>query len=168
MNTVLVVVHLFLALSLVGLILIQHGKGADAGAAFGSGASATVFGSKGSANFLSRTTGILALLFFVTSMALAAVALRASKDQVGLMEQAVEETAAPSAPVETDVPGLPGASGQPAANDVPAMPGGNSASADVPGDAVPAMPSEATDPVVDVQEAVAPADVPGVPVEKAE
>ena len=70
MESVLVVVHLFLAIGLVGLILIQHGKGADMGAAFGSGASASVFGARGASNFLSRTTGILAALFFVTSLAL--------------------------------------------------------------------------------------------------
>ncbi len=67
MQTILIVVHLFIALGLIGLVLIQHGKGADAGAAFGSGASATVFGASGSANFLSRTTGILAAAFFITS-----------------------------------------------------------------------------------------------------
>ncbi len=69
METILTVLHLFLAIGLVGLVLIQHGKGADAGAAFGSGASATVFGSQGSANFLSRATAIFAALFFATSLA---------------------------------------------------------------------------------------------------
>ncbi len=69
--TILVVVQVVVAISLVGLILIQHGKGADAGAAFGSGASGTVFGSQGSANFLSRTTAALATVFFVVSLSLA-------------------------------------------------------------------------------------------------
>ncbi|MGB0238309.1 MAG: preprotein translocase subunit SecG [Cycloclasticus sp.] len=64
-------VHVLIAALMIGLILIQHGKGADAGAAFGSGASGTVFGSKGSASFLSRSTAILAALFFSTSLALA-------------------------------------------------------------------------------------------------
>jgi preprotein translocase subunit SecG len=64
MQTILVVLHLFLAIGIVTLVLLQHGKGADAGAAFGSGASATVFGAQGSANFLSRSTAILATLFF--------------------------------------------------------------------------------------------------------
>jgi preprotein translocase subunit SecG len=63
--------HVLLSIGLVGLILIQHGKGADAGAAFGSGASSTVFGSQGSASFLSRTTAILATLFFISSLILA-------------------------------------------------------------------------------------------------
>jgi len=64
MQTILTVFHLFLAIGLIGLILIQHGRGADAGAAFGSGASATVFGARGSGSFLSRTTAILAIAFF--------------------------------------------------------------------------------------------------------
>lgn len=71
MYTILVVVQVLVAVSLVGLILIQHGKGADAGAAFGSGASGTVFGSRGSANFLSRSTAWLATVFFCVSLALA-------------------------------------------------------------------------------------------------
>lgn len=69
--TILVVVQVVVALSLIGLILVQHGKGADAGAAFGSGASGTVFGAQGSANFLSRATAALAAVFFALSLALA-------------------------------------------------------------------------------------------------
>lgn len=68
---ILLVVQVVLALGLVGLVLIQHGKGADAGAAFGSGASSTVFGARGSANFLSRVTAVLATLFFINSLGLA-------------------------------------------------------------------------------------------------
>mgnify|MGYP003572980289 CR=1 FL=1 len=71
MQTILTILHLFLALGLIGMVLMQHGKGADAGAAFGSGASGTVFGAQGAANFLSRSTAVLATLFFVTSLALA-------------------------------------------------------------------------------------------------
>lgn len=71
MYTILVVVQVVVALGLVGLILLQHGKGADAGAAFGSGASGTVFGSRGSANFMSRSTAWLATIFFIVSLALA-------------------------------------------------------------------------------------------------
>jgi preprotein translocase subunit SecG len=70
-NSILLVVQVLLSISLIGLILIQHGKGADAGAAFGSGASATVFGAKGSGTFLSKMTTMLAILFFVVCMALA-------------------------------------------------------------------------------------------------
>lgn len=69
--TILVVIQVLIAISLIGLILIQHGKGADAGAAFGSGASGTVFGSQGSANFLSRATAALAAVFFAVSLSLA-------------------------------------------------------------------------------------------------
>ncbi|MDF1822615.1 MAG: preprotein translocase subunit SecG [Alcanivoracaceae bacterium] len=71
MDILLHVAHVLTALGLIGLILIQHGKGADAGASFGGGSSQTVFGSAGSANFLTRATAVLAALFFVTSMGLA-------------------------------------------------------------------------------------------------
>ncbi|MEM6641128.1 MAG: preprotein translocase subunit SecG [Pseudomonadota bacterium] len=71
LNSIIIFVHLFLAAAIIGLILLQQGKGADAGAAFGAGASGTVFGAKGSASFLSRTTAILATAFFGTSLTLA-------------------------------------------------------------------------------------------------
>jgi preprotein translocase subunit SecG len=71
LNTFVMIVHLFLAVGIIGLVLIQRGKGADAGAGFGAGASGTVFGARGSANFLSRTTAIFATLFFATSLMLA-------------------------------------------------------------------------------------------------
>ncbi|MDO8891640.1 MAG: preprotein translocase subunit SecG [Sulfurimicrobium sp.] len=70
METVVWIVHVVVALGVVGLVLMQHGKGADMGAAFGSGASGSLFGSTGSANFLSRATAVLATVFFVTSMTL--------------------------------------------------------------------------------------------------
>jgi preprotein translocase subunit SecG len=70
-HDIIVIFHIFLCVGLIGLILIQHGKGADAGAAFGSGASATVFGSQGSGSFLTRTTAVLATTFFITSLTLA-------------------------------------------------------------------------------------------------
>ena len=74
METVILIVHVLVALGLIGLIMLQQGKGADTGASFGSGASQTVFGSSGSGNFLSRTTAILAAVFFVTSVSLAMLA----------------------------------------------------------------------------------------------
>jgi preprotein translocase subunit SecG len=94
MQTILTIAHLVLALGLIGLILIQHGKGADAGAAFGSGASATVFGAQGSGNFLSRSTAILAALFFITSVVLAYYAAQVTEprglmDDVAVPEQSV-------------------------------------------------------------------------------
>ncbi|MBK1647678.1 preprotein translocase subunit SecG [Rhabdochromatium marinum] len=85
MQTILTILHLLLAIGLIGLILIQHGKGADAGAAFGSGASATVFGAQGSGNFLSRSTAILATAFFLTSIALAYYATKV-EEPAGLMD----------------------------------------------------------------------------------
>jgi preprotein translocase subunit SecG len=70
METFVLVIHVLTALAIVGLVLLQHGKGADVGAAFGSGASGSLFGASGSANFLSRTTAILAVVFFLTSLGL--------------------------------------------------------------------------------------------------
>ncbi|KUM54478.1 preprotein translocase subunit SecG [Rheinheimera sp. EpRS3] len=70
MYEVLIVVYLLVAIALIGLVLIQHGKGADMGAAFGAGASATVFGSSGTGNFLTKTTTVLATIFFVLSIVL--------------------------------------------------------------------------------------------------
>jgi len=107
MQTILVVVHLFLALGLIGLVLMQHGKGADAGAAFGSGASGTVFGASGAANFLSRATALLATLFFVTSLALAWYAMQTT-EQVGLMEAPQVTTPAPTKVEANEVPVIPG------------------------------------------------------------
>ena len=69
--TLLIVVHVLIALAIIGLVLIQHGKGADMGSGFGGGASGSLFGATGSANFLSRTTAVLAAIFFILSLALA-------------------------------------------------------------------------------------------------
>ena len=72
-NSLLSVAQVLLSVSLIALVLMQHGKGADAGAAFGSGASASVFGARGSGNFLSKATGIIATLFFIVCLSLAYV-----------------------------------------------------------------------------------------------
>jgi preprotein translocase subunit SecG len=69
-ETIVWVVHLLTAIALCGLVLVQHGKGADMGAAFGSGSAGSLFGSSGSANFLSRSTAVAATLFFITSLTL--------------------------------------------------------------------------------------------------
>lgn len=74
LNALLLVAQVLLSISLIALVLLQHGKGADAGAAFGSGASATVFGAKGSGNFLTKATSIIATLFFITCLSLAYLA----------------------------------------------------------------------------------------------
>jgi preprotein translocase subunit SecG len=86
MQATLMVVHILLALVLIGLILLQHGRGADAGAAFGSGASATVFGARGSGSFMSRLTTILAIAFFANSLALAYLSAQAEQAP-GLMDR---------------------------------------------------------------------------------
>ena len=101
MYTALVVIQVLAAVALVGLILIQHGKGADAGAAFGSGASGTVFGSRGSANFLSRATAWLATVFFSVSLALAYL-VHGQRDVTSVTEQA-----APAAATAPAVPAAP-------------------------------------------------------------
>ena len=80
------VVHVVVALGIIGLVLLQHGKGADVGAAFGSGASGSVFGATGSANFLSRATAILAVIFFSTSLGLAYLATHKPKTGGSIMQ----------------------------------------------------------------------------------
>lgn len=106
MYTVLVIVQVLTAVGLVGLILLQHGKGADAGAAFGSGASGTVFGSRGSANFLSRATAWLATVFFAVSLALAYLVHgeREAASVIDRVQPAATEEAAPANPAETATP----------------------------------------------------------------
>jgi preprotein translocase subunit SecG len=106
--TVLLIAHVFIALLLIGVVLLQHGKGADAGAAFGSGASSTVFGSRGSANFLSRSTAVLATIFFLTSLALAYMARDVSGTPDSVVERAAQQAPAgePAAqPVEQEATG---------------------------------------------------------------
>ena len=90
MQPMLLIAHVFMALTLIALILLQHGKGADAGAAFGSGGSSTMFGARGAASFLTRCTAVLAVLFFSNSMGLAYLASR-SMDQTSLMDQPMME-----------------------------------------------------------------------------
>jgi preprotein translocase subunit SecG len=95
MYTILVVVQVLVAISLIALVLIQHGKGADAGAAFGSGASGTVFGARGSANFLSTATAWLAAAFFAISLAIAYF-VNARSEGESLVDQAVPAVTAPA------------------------------------------------------------------------
>lgn len=106
LETVIIVVHLVVAIGVVGFVLIQQGKGADAGASFGSGASGTVFGSQGSSNFLSRFTAILAAVFFATSLGLAFYAKdRANAiSQLGLPDPAVLEVKAQEPSLLEDIP----------------------------------------------------------------
>ena len=88
---VLIVVHVLIALAIIGLVLLQHGKGADMGSGFGGGASGSLFGATGSANFLSRMTGVLATLFFVLSLGLAYLATNKPKASGGVMESVKEQ-----------------------------------------------------------------------------
>lgn len=92
-HTVVLIVHVVIGAMIIGLVLVQRGKGAETGAAFGSGASATVFGAKGSANFLSRSTAVLATLFFVTSLGLAYLG-----SQRPVAKSVVEQTSVPGTP----------------------------------------------------------------------
>lgn len=123
LETVVVVLHLLAALCLVVLVLLQQGKGADAGASFGAGASATVFGSQGSATFLSRVTAILAAAFFISSLGLAYFA-KEKADQLsraGLPDPAVLEVPQ-QRPAVDDVPVLEEQPASQPADDVPEAP----------------------------------------------
>ncbi len=97
-------IQIIVAIAMVGLILLQHGKGADAGASFGSGASGTVFGAAGSANFLTRATAVLTAIFFATSLLLAIQARKIETDQRRLDVSEIEtETATPALePIATE------------------------------------------------------------------
>lgn len=111
--TFIVVVQVVSALAIIGLVLIQHGKGADMGAAFGSGASGSLFGATGSSNFLSKSTGIAAAIFFGATLALAFVGNKRAGTADGVMENLPASTvptvpAAPSAPAAAGgVPAVP-------------------------------------------------------------
>jgi preprotein translocase subunit SecG len=110
-ETLILVAHLLVAIGICGFVLLQHGKGADMGAAFGSGASGSVFGAAGSANFLSRTTAVLAAVFFATSLGLTWFATTRGVSQ-GVMQQGIVEKMAPKAadvPKASDVPTAPSA-----------------------------------------------------------
>ena len=133
LETLLLVVHVGVAVAIIGLVLIQHGKGADAGAAFGSGASQTVFGSQGSSSFLTRSTAILATVFFLTSLTLAYLAANTGEERsvTEVMAPAADEPLGSDLPmppmdeVPSDVPSVPSmpesSTDQPAASDVPVV-----------------------------------------------
>ena len=110
LQTVLLILHVLVALAICGFVLLQHGKGADMGAAFGSGSSGSLFGAAGSANFLSRTTAILAAVFFASSLGLTWFAA-SHGGPTGAMPQGVMEKMAPKI---SDVPAAPGSLPAPA------------------------------------------------------
>ncbi|UCD69982.1 MAG: preprotein translocase subunit SecG [Betaproteobacteria bacterium] len=96
MSLVVLIIHVLAAAGIIGLVLMQHGKGADMGAAFGSGSAGSLFGASGSANFLSRSTSVFAVIFFVTSMGLSYLSFEKSSS-VGVMSS-------DQLPVSSDVP----------------------------------------------------------------
>lgn len=98
MEVLIEILHVLAAVCVIGLVLLQHGKGADMGAAFGSGASGSVFGSSGSANFLSRATAALAAVFFITSLSLTYISSHKTKS-TGVMESH-KTLVQPAAPVD--------------------------------------------------------------------
>jgi preprotein translocase subunit SecG len=102
LHTAAIVFHVLIATGIVGLVLLQRGKGADAGAGFGAGASGTVFGARGSASFLSRTTATLAALFFATSLALAYLSGNQPDTATSVVDRA--QTQSSEAPALPDAP----------------------------------------------------------------
>ncbi|CAK0780605.1 preprotein translocase subunit SecG [Gammaproteobacteria bacterium] len=149
MRTILMFIHIAVSLTLIGLVLLQHGRGADAGAAFGSGASQSLFGARGSSSFLTRATAILAAVFFTTSLTLAYLSGQVHQ------RQSVTDLVAPSpasnlptettpkAPAEpTDLPTLPTAPQTPAKATEPAK-GAEPAAPVAPAPAAPAAPAPA-------------------------
>ena len=93
---VILTVQMLSALAMIGLVLVQHGKGADMGAAFGSGSSGSLFGASGSANFLSRSTGVLATVFFVCTLGLAYLGSHRPADSGSVLDRAAAPAAAPA------------------------------------------------------------------------
>ena len=118
LETGLLILHLLVAVAICGFVLLQHGKGADMGAAFGSGSSGSLFGAAGSANFLSRTTAILAAIFFASSLGLTWFATTRTAPS-GVMQKGIMEKMVPKT---SDVPSAPGAAPGAPSNAVPAAP----------------------------------------------
>jgi len=115
-TNLIIVVHVLIALAIIGLVLLQHGKGADMGSGFGGGASGSLFGATGSANFLSRATAVLATLFFVSSLGLAYLASSRPKEGGGtVMDRAPAQ--------KQEQPAKPAAEGQKAPDKPAAEPG---------------------------------------------
>jgi preprotein translocase subunit SecG len=142
LNTLLLIAHVLIAASIIILVMVQKGKGADAGAGFGAGASGTVFGARGSANFLSRSTAVAAALFFATSLGLAYVNRNVEVATSVLDRAAVEapaavpdEAAAPAVEESFDLPLLPAT--EPDAAGEPEMMDG----------ALPDLPADGAEPV---------------------
>ncbi|MDE3020824.1 MAG: preprotein translocase subunit SecG [Pseudomonadota bacterium] len=125
MELLLWIVYVLVAVAVIALILLQHGKGADMGAAFGSGASGSVFGAAGSANFLSRTTSVLAAIFFAVSLALAWISAHQHRQAIQIAPN-ISKAVIPNIPVSAPPTGAPGAVNN------SGNPGSNPASQDIP------------------------------------
>jgi len=122
-TNVLIVTHVVVALSIIGLVLLQHGKGADMGSGFGGGASSSLFGATGSANFLSRITAVLATAFFLLSLALAYVATKKPVEGGGVMDAVRQQQPAKAeekkAAAEDAKPAPPAPASAPSGKEVP-------------------------------------------------
>jgi preprotein translocase subunit SecG len=126
LHNIVLVVHIIVAGMIIGLVLLQRGKGAEAGTGFGAGASGTVFGARGSANFLSRATGVLATVFFITSLTLAYLSTQRTAP-TSLLDAPAQTAptpqapsgATPAPPAATDLPQLPSDAGSAPAGDAP-------------------------------------------------
>ena len=115
----ILVLHVLTAVGVCGLVLLQHGKGADMGAAFGSGSSGSLFGASGSANFLSRSTAVLAAVFFVTSMGLTWLSTQAPGQGSVMDAHKVEQPAVPKAPAAADSAPATPATGESKSQEIP-------------------------------------------------
>jgi preprotein translocase subunit SecG len=115
--TLIIVVHVLIALAIIGLVLLQHGKGADMGSGFGGGASSSLFGATGSANFLSRATAVLATVFFLSSLGLAYLASERPR-AAGTVMDTVKPQPGTDVPKPSVVPPAPDAAGS-KSGDVP-------------------------------------------------
>ncbi len=155
LETAILIVMVIVALAIIGLILIQQGKGADMGASFGSGASNTVFGSQGSGNFLTHATAVLAAVFFVCCLVLAWYANHRGDRTGGIDFSSPAEVELKEVPAAPDVPSV--APAQPAAGDVPAAPAATDAPA--PSVDVKVAPADAQQPAAAPAEQ-APAQAP--------
>jgi preprotein translocase subunit SecG len=129
-TNVVIAAHVLIAMAIIGLVLLQHGKGADMGSGFGGGASGSLFGATGSANFLSRATAVLATVFFLTSLGLAYLATNKPKAGGGVLDAVKTQQ---SAPAKESAPKAPekASSDKPAA-EVPKAPAEGSKAKDVP------------------------------------
>ena len=145
----IIVVQVISALAIIGLVLMQHGKGADMGAAFGSGASGSLFGASGSSNFLSKSTGVAAAIFFGTTLALAYIGNSGSSGTDGgvMGRVTVPSSQAPAAGIPATAPA------QSAPADVPTLPANGAA----PAEAVPTAPAASAPATPAAQSPAAPA-----------